>query len=223
MPAFTLTALLARTRRKGNYPNTGNHPASPISDTFLTEELNGGIADYEKILDHRWEGFRDKTGTVSTVANTATAALPADFKTLRGKPFIVSGDQPCVLRRLTADMTHRYYSQRERPIGYMLTGSNLEFFPTPDAVYTVNLRYTPTTTVLVSGSDSITVPNGWERYFIELALLAADQQQQRSVQDRLTILARLEAEVVDAAGERNNAEPEYIPFPGEAHAWDPFR
>ena len=223
MPAFSLTALLARVRRKGNYPNTGNHPASPISDTFLTEELNGGIADYEKILDHRWEGYRDTTGTIATVASTATVALPATFKTLRGKPYIISAGRPCVLRRLTADMTHRFYGQNEQPVGYMLTGANMELFPTPNAIYTVNLRYTPTTTVLVSGSDSITVPNGWERYFIELALLAADQQQMRSIQDRQAILARLEAEVVDAAGERNNAEPEYIPFPSDALTWDPFR
>ena len=223
MPAFSLTALLARVRRKGNYPNTGNHPASPISDTFLTEELNGGIADYEKILDHRWEGYRDKTGTIATVANTATAALLSDFKTMRGRPWILNGGTPQTLTRLNADQIHRFYGQKDIPAGYMLTGANMEFFPTPNAVYTVNLRYTPTTTVLVSGSDSITVPNGWERYFIELALLAADQQQMRSIQDRQAILARLEAEVVDAAGERNNAEPEYIPFPSDALTWDPFR
>lgn len=215
MPAFTLTQLLARLRRKGNYPNTGNHPASPISDTFLTEELNGGIAEYENILDLRWEGYRDKTGTVATVANTATAALPSDFKTLRSRPWIANGDVPWTLRRLNPDQVHAYYNQRAIPTGYMIVGSNFEFFPTPNAVYTVNLRYVPSSTVLVSGSDSITIPNGWERYPIELALLAVDQQQQRSIQDRMGVLQRLEAEVIAAAADRNVAEPEYIPFPGE--------
>lgn len=215
MPAFTLTNLLARLRRKGNYPNTGNHPASPISDTFLTEELNGGIAEYENILDLRWEGYRDKTGTVATVANTATAALPSDFKTLRSRPWIANGDVPWTLRRLNPDQVHAYYNRRDIPTGYMIVGGNFEFFPTPNAVYTVNLRYVPSSTVLVSGSDSITIPNGWERYPIELALLAVDQQQQRSIQDRMGVLQRLEAEVIAAAADRNVAEPEYIPFPGE--------
>lgn len=222
MPAFTLTALLARIRRKGNYPNTGNHPASPISDTFLTEELNGAIGEYESVLDRLWEGYRDKTSTIATVANTATAALPSDFKSLRAKPYIVTGDRPMPLRRLSAEQTLPFYGLRDQPSGYMLTGANMEFFATPNAVYTVNLRYTPTATVLVSGSDSITIPNGWEKYPIELALLAADQQQMKSVQDRLTILARLEAEVQRAAGDRNQAEPEYIPFPWEGReAWLP--
>lgn len=215
MPSFTLTNLLARLRRKGNYPNTGNHPASPISDTFLTEELNAAIGEYENILDDRWEGYRDKTGTVNTVANTATVALPADFKRLRSRPWIASGDVPCPLHRLNADQTHVFYNQRDRPCGYLFSGANLELFATPNAVYTINLRYTPTATVLSSGSDTISIPNGWERYVIDLALLAVDQQQQRSVQDRLGILERLRQEVVDAAGDRNVAEPEVIPFPWE--------
>lgn len=215
MPAFTLTQLLARLRRKGNYPNTGNHPASPISDTFLTEELNCAIGEYENILDECWEGYRDKTGTVVTVANTATAALPTDLKSLRAKPWIASGDQPWELVRLNPDQIHVFYNQRDIPRGYLITGGNFELFPTPNAVYTINLRYTPTSTVLASGSDSITIPNGWERYVIDLALLAVDQQQMRSVQDRLAILERLRAEVKSAASSRNVAEPEMIPFPWE--------
>lgn len=217
MPAFTLTNLLARMRRKGNYPNTGNHPASPVSDTFFTEELNGAIAEYQGVLDRCWEGYRDKTGSINTVANTATAALPADFKTLRARPYIVSGGQPFILHRLNADQIHVFYNQRDIPRGYMLTGDNMEFFATPNAVYAVNLRYTPTSTVLASGSDSITIPNGWERFVIDLALLPVDQQQNRSVQDRLTILQRLEAEVVTTAADRDAGGPEYIPFPGESY------
>lgn len=217
MPAFTLTALLARMRRKGNYPNTGNHPASPISDTFLTEELNGAIAEYEGILDRRWEGYRDKTGTINTVAGTATAALPSDFKSLRAKPYIIFAGQPFILHRLNADQIHVFYNQRDRPSGYMMVGANMEFFATPNAVYAVTLRYTPTSTVLVSGSDSITIPNGWERFVIDLALLAVDQQQNRSVQDRLTMLQRLEAEVIATSADRDAAGPEHIPFPGEGY------
>lgn len=219
MTAFTLTQLLARVRRKGNYPNTGNHPASPISDTFLTEEINGAIGEYESVLDRLWEGYRDKTGTIATVANTATAAMPADFKSLRAKPYIVTGGSPIPLRRFNAEQTIQFYGQRDQPSGYMLTEANMEFFATPDAVYTVNLRYTPTATVLVSGSDSITIPNGWEKYPIELVLLAVDQQQNQSVQDRMGVIARLENEVRQAAGDRNQAEPEVIPYPGEADRW----
>lgn len=202
-------------RRKGNYPNSGNHPASPVSDTFFTEELNGAIAEYQSILDKRWEGYRDKTGTIATVANTATAALPADLKSIRAKPYILVGSTPYRLSRLNPSQVDTYYGIRDIPSGYLLTGDTMEFFPTPNAVYTVNLRYTPTTTVLVSGSDSIAIPNGWERFVIDLALRAVDQQQNRSVQDRLAILALLEAEVVDTSADRDVAGPEYIPFPGE--------
>lgn len=221
MSAFTLTQLLARVRRKGNYPNTGNNPASPISDTFLTEEINGGIADYETLLDQRWEGYRDKTtptsgmGEVVTVASVATVALPTDFLRLQAADILWSGVyRP--LRRLTIARAYPYQLTTDIPDGYMLVGSSFELFPTPNGVYRLRLRYMPVTTVLVTGADSITIPNGWERYIVELALLAADQQQQRSIQDRATVLARLEAAIIAAAGDRNVAEPEQIPFPGES-------
>lgn len=219
MPSFTLTALLERLRRKGNYPNTGNHPASPISDTFLTEEVNGAIAEYQNILDLRWEGYRDKKGTVTTTINVAEVALPTDLKTLRSRPWLSLGDSVHTLRRLNPDQVHPFYNQRDLPRGYMVVDQNFELFPTPNAVYTLNLRYVPTATVLVSGSDTISIPNGWERYVIEVALLAVDQQQQRSIQDRMAVLQRLEAEVIAAAADRNVAEPEVIPFTHEGRGW----
>lgn len=219
MATITHTEFLARMRRLGNYPNTGNHPASPVSDTFLTDCLNDAISDYCDILDARWEGYRDTTGTVTTTANAATKALPTDCKTLLAVDILDAGEyRP--LRRLEIERTYQFQGTTGIPQGYMVVGVNFEFFPTPDQAYTVRVRYVPQPPVLSASVSptSMDVPNRWERYIIRMALLAVDEQQERSIQDRLAIIAKLEAAVTLAAGDRNVAEPEYIPYPGEGVA-----
>ena len=220
MATITLTEFLLRMRRLGNYPSSGtNHPASPISDTFLTDCLNNAISDYSDILDARWQGYRDTQATLATVANTATKALPTDLRTALAVDILEAGYyRP--LKRLQNGRTYPFQAAAGIPIGYMLIGANLEFFPTPDAVYTVRVRYIPQATVLSSGgTTSMDIPNRWERYVVQLALLEVDQQQERSIQDRLSVIAKLEAAVTAAAGDRNVAEPEYIPVPGDRAGW----
>ena len=217
MATITLTEFLLRMRRLGNYPSSGsNHPASPISDSFLTDCVNNAISDYCDILDARWQGYRDTQTTLALVANTATKALPTDFRTAQAVDVMDAGYyRP--LKRLQNGRTYPFQTANGIPIGYMLINTNLEFFPTPDQVYTVRLRYLPQAPVLTSGGGvtSLDVPNRWERYIVQLALLEVDQQQERSIQDRLTVIAKLEAAVTAAAGDRNVAEPEYIPVPGD--------
>jgi hypothetical protein len=221
MATITHTEFLARMRRLGNYPNTGNHPQSPISDTFLTDALNDAVGDYCDILDARWAGYRDTTGTITTTANVATKALPTDVRTIRAVDILVGGNyQP--LSRIEVGRTYQFQGQAGQPACYMDVAAGLEFFPTPDQAYTIRVRYTPQPPVLAAsaGSGVVTsmdVPNRWDRYIVRMALLAVDEQQEKSIQDRMAIIARLELAVTNAAGDRNVAEPEYIPFPGEGH------
>ena len=62
-----------------------------------------------------------------------------------------------------------------RPVGYLHVGTNLELFPTPDAAYSVRLRYVPEMTPLAADGDSIDVPNGWEGFIIHSILLRCDE------------------------------------------------
>jgi hypothetical protein len=209
MTIFTLATLRTRCRSVGDYENSRK-----ITDAFLNEQINDAIGEYSDLLDERWEGYRDTTGSIVTTAGVATVALPANFLKARAVDLLSSG-RYCALRKLQIRSSYGYDSQRGRPHGYMQVGVNLELFPTPDAVYTIRLRYVPTAPVLVADVDSIDVPNGWEGFVVHTALLKIDEKEERPLQDRLAVIDRYRARIVAAASDRNVAEPEYIPFPGE--------
>ena len=209
MSTFTLTTLRDRCRVLGDYTRS-----SVITDAFLTEQVNDAIGEYSDLLDERWEGYRDTTGTIPTVANTATVALPANFLKARAVD-ILDSDRYRPLERLQLRGIYRFENRTERPVGYLHVGTNLELFPTPDAVYTIRLRYVPTATVLVADADTIDVPNGWEGFIIHTALLKVDEKEERSLGDRLQIIDRYRQRIINAAADRNTAEPEYLHIPGD--------
>jgi hypothetical protein len=209
MTAISLSTFQSRIRSVGDYTNS-----TKITAAFLTEQINDAIGEYSDLLDERWEGYRDKTGTVVTVANTATVALPTDFLKARAVD-VLDSSRYLPLRRLGIRDTYRFGDQTDQPQGYLHVGANLELFPTPNAVYTIRLRYVPTSTVLVADADTIDVPNGWEGFIIHTALLKVDEKEERPLGDRLQIIDRYRARIIAAASDRNAAEPEYLPFPGE--------
>jgi hypothetical protein len=208
MTAVTLETFIERIREVGDYWNEDVFP-----DTFITRQVNTAIGEYSDLLDEAWEGYRDKTGTVVTVAATATVALPADHLKARAVAILVNGQyQP--LDRYAIGQTYLYGAESGQPRGYMLVGANLELFPTPDAVYTLRLRYVPTSTVLAA-TQSIDVPNGWEDWIIYKALAVLDDREERDVAPRLAVCDRIEARIRSAAKQRDTAGPRYVPFPGE--------
>jgi len=106
-----------------------------------------------------------------------------------------------------------------RPVGYLHVGTNLELFPTPDAAYTVRLRYVPEMTPLAADGDSIDVPNGWEGFIVHSILLRCDEREERSLTDRKDSIERYRARIVRASQNRNTAEPAYLPMPWEGSSW----
>lgn len=211
MTSFTLATLRTRVAALGDYTNS-----SVFTPTLLTEYVNEGIGEYRDLIDETFEGYFDKVGTVATVAGTATVALPADFLKARAIDVLDSGEYRPLVKFAIAQ-TYRY-TQRGTPDGYMQIASNLELFPTPDAVYTIRLRYMPVATPLVGDSDAIDVPNGWEGLIIHVALLKCDEREERPLGDRLAIIDRYRQRVRSAAKTRNVAGPTYLPFPGEGRS-----
>ena len=63
--------------------------------------------------------------------------------------------------------------------------------------------------------DTIDVPNGWEDFIIHTALLKLDEREERPTGERLAAIERSRQRIIRAAEDRNTAEPDYIPFPGE--------
>lgn len=213
MTAITLATFRSRMRTLGDYPNS-----SVFTDAFLNDQINDAVGQYVDLLDSTWEGYRDTLTTLVTVASTATVSLPADFHRARAVDILVDG-RYAPLRRLTLRQTYGYDIQNARPVGYMLRGALIECFPTPDAIYTIRLRYTPAATVMSSDSDSIDIPNGWENFIVHTALLKLDEREGRDLGERMAVIERYRLRIQAAAEDRDVAEPEYIPVPGEEQEW----
>lgn len=214
MTSFTRVALASRIRTVGDYASS-----LVFSATFLNDQINVAIGDYCDLLDEEFEGYRDKTGTVATVAGTATVALPSDFLKARAVDVLDSGRYRPL--HLFAIAQTYGWDQQEIPRGYMHVGANLELFPTPNAVYTIRLRYVPTAPVLDDDSDTIDIPNGWEDWIIHAVLAVLDEREERDFGSRLAVCDRIRARVAKAAKTRNVAGPCYVPFPGEGEDFFP--
>jgi hypothetical protein len=82
-------------------------------------------------------GAQIATGTVATVANTQTAALPAAF--LESISLDIDGE---ALEPVTEGAGEQAWGTTTgRPTQYSVRGGTLVLWPTPDAAYTVNLTY----------------------------------------------------------------------------------
>lgn len=208
MTAITRATFRSRVRSIGDYANSG-----VFTDAFLNEQINDAIGEYADMLDETFEGYRDKTGTVATVAGTATVAVPADFLKARAVDVLVD-DSYRPLHLFSISQTYGW-DEQETPIGYMHVGTNLELFPTPDAVFTIRLRYVPTAPVLSDDVTTIDIPNGWEAWIIHAVLAVLDEREERDFASRLAVCDRIRARIAKAAETRNAAGPRYVPFPGE--------
>jgi hypothetical protein len=209
MTAITLAQFITRARQLGDYAEDDG----VFTDAVMTPWVNEALGDYCAILDKHHAGYRDKSGTVSTIANTATVALPADFLKLRAIDLSYGGKWGD-LDRWTPE-TARSFTSTGTPVAYLRVGANLELFPTPDAVYSIRLRYVPTPTVLTSGSDSIDVPAGWEGFIVQSILLNCDIREERPLGDRKDSIAIKRAIITDASAGNDTSKPTYLPFPWE--------
>jgi hypothetical protein len=209
MSSFTLEDLIDEVRELGDVPNS-----SVFTDAFLTKQLNKSVGRYCDILDATHEGYRDTTAAGVTVANTATVSLPSGFLRMKAVDILVDGKYRA-LRRMGVRETYGHDEQTDRPRGYIVRANLVELFPTPNAVYTLRFRYTPEASKLSDLADSIDIPNGWEAFVIYGALLTCGIREERPLGEWMAVTQQAEAAIKAAAENRNDAEPEYIPMPGE--------
>lgn len=106
--------------------------------------------------------FQETQIALSTVAGTATVALPSDYLEARGMVRLTA-PQANLTYRTPADLSALYGPNSGAPAAYTVIGSNFKFGPVPDAVYSVELTYlakvpalsaaVPTNWVLTDGPD----------------------------------------------------------------------
>lgn len=211
MAAVTLLTLRARARERADMPVAGFVPDSATGiDAWINE---GNQKVREMLVKAYGEQFVETTASFNTVAGTTDYNLPTDLLAFYGIDLTIGGWKFALLpynnteRNLQANALATYAGQRPR---YKLVGMStgvIRLLPAPGAVYAAVLHYAPSATLLVNTSDSVNLPNGWERYIVLYAAIQMKMKQEDDVRDLRAELGKMEAELEEIAQRRNADQP----------------
>src|SRR6185437_7958326 len=108
----------------------------------------------------------------STVAGTSTYPQPANLGKDRSLHFTVTS-QVGELTSVGLRTLDRSVSVSGVPRLYALTGSNIQLYPVPDGVYTLELRYWAQPAQLVNDTDTPSIPADYHDMLLYWALKRA--------------------------------------------------
>ena len=136
---------------------------------FDGSRINNFINDGYLLACKRVNYFVDEaTQDFSTVNGTTKYSLPANLAKVRevwdtGRSFVLT---PVGLR----DIDNSSSTQKGPPTWYALDGANVHLYPTPDGIYSLELRYWLLPTVLSADGDTPTIPAEWHHMLWEYAV-----------------------------------------------------
>jgi hypothetical protein len=164
----TLGTLRLRARQRSNIENQFGF----ITDTELTAELNSEIRYvYDILVEMGGQEFYRAAHNFNTTASTDTYDLPPQFYRLTSVDVsltgtVASGQNVITCKPYMEDErnTFKWYPgwQLDRPIYYRLRGNTINFIPSPNGIYNIQINYYPTFFGLVNPDDTFDGINGWE-------------------------------------------------------------
>jgi hypothetical protein len=127
---------------------------------YIEKKINQGQEYIAAQIDFR---VLLTTHTVTTVSSTATYALPSDFQRLFNVTITDPAGQVIPLSAEPLNQLETQPVATGQPQQYVIEGNNLRLYPTPDAAYTVKLRYYRLPEALVNANDvPETPPEYWD-------------------------------------------------------------
>lgn len=145
---------------------------SRFPDAEMNGYINRGIAQlHVKVLAERGQGFQELTTTISTVKGQELYTLPAAFLEVV-KVFMVLDGSERVLHTYEEFETDGIRDQASYfwvPPQYRIVSDSISLRRTPDAVYTISIKYVPSAVVLVGDSSTFDGIDGFEEYVIGYA------------------------------------------------------
>lgn len=214
MSAISRATLRETIRNRGDYTNVRRFPAS-----YINTELQSAFGKFYQLVAECNEGWWDTTGTAATVNAQAYVALPSDCWTVRAVDRL-DGSDYVEMPQVGLSERNKFSSTSGKPVAYRLTARGAELYPTPNAVYTLRVTYTPKAPDLEESATREWY-NGWEDYVIEETLLQIDKREQRPLGERMATIDRIIAAVKSGASQRRRQEPEYLNL-REAGDFDPY-
>jgi len=207
MTTVTLTTLRTRVRER----------ADMVGSSFVADAATGLDAWINEahqrlhgmLVDALGEEYISSTSAFTT-SSSSDYPLPSGFYKLFGVDLEYHG----IMRSLTRyERPERNVFRELRPEAlprYAIVGSNLRLYPVPAAGLTGSILYAPEATVLVGGSDSVTYPNGWEKFIVIDAAIQALLKEESSVTALVAERERIEREIRDAKEARDMATPKRV-------------
>lgn len=129
---------------------------------------------------------------LTTQKNVATIALPQNFGALIRLAWLKSSAEELELEIASADEFRAYPKAWTVAPRYRLIGETLEFFPTPDAAYTVRL-YHSTGLYVTAANQSLVLRDAWDQWIVLQTAVLVRARQQRDASDFAAALAKLES------------------------------
>lgn len=162
------------------------------------------------LVDALGEEYVSSTSSFTTLAATSDYALPTGFYKLFGVDLEYHG----VMRALSRYERPERNAYREiRPEAlprYSLVGNNLRLYPIPTAGLAGTILYAPEATVLVNAGDTVTYPNGWEKYIVIDAAIQALLKEESDTRALMAERERIEKEIREAKEARDMATPKRV-------------
>ncbi len=201
MATKTLAEILEIVRFRGDFRNVQRFPTANVN-----AEIQAAWTELYELVADTNEGYFDTSATAATTAGTAFVAGPSDMWRVRGVDRL-DGSDYIPLDQVGIDDRNRFGSTTDEPSAYRLTARGIDLYPTPGAIYTLRVTYTPTAPVLSAAREYF---NGWEEYVIYGALIRLTLNQQRTGGDWERQLAMARERITRGASQRKAAEPEYL-------------
>jgi hypothetical protein len=166
--------LIAKCRREADMEGSDF-----ISDAAIGDWLNDEHRVLQNLLlRHKGQAFFATRKTIATAGGSAFVNLPSDyFELLAARLVMSAGDE----RPLSQVQDSQIYAARSLGSGaprlyrhagmFAVDGApaateQLELFPKPNAVYSIDLDYVPAFRVVTSGTVQYNGINGWEMFMV---------------------------------------------------------
>jgi hypothetical protein len=162
---FAVTDIQERVRVRCDLPVfTAN---TKVTTAMILAMVQESARDLSGILDDA-EWYFVTTAQLNTAAGIASISLPVNFAALQRLCWRKSSNEVLELNTANLNDVHPLESGLTWAScvpGYRLVGNTLEFFPTPDAVYALELRYS-TGAFIASAADTLMGQVGWDTWIV---------------------------------------------------------
>lgn len=209
--SHTLAELRLRTRQRAD-----REASNFIEDAELNFLINGSVAELHDLMVSAGSAdYSIQDTTFTTVANTDSYALPANFYKMKGVDAQITNDKWYSMRPFNFNERNRdndvTWGLVNGPhIRYRLLGDNIKFSPAPEAAYNIRLWYTPVAPKLVLDTDTLKDLNFYAEYVIVDAAIKYLQKEESDVTVLQQQKAELKRRIETMANNRDEGQPESV-------------